>query len=64
MNKEIKIVVEKPELEKRDKNKIKELDDSVSSDFQSSFSDLKLKRDTSNNYSIMKSVDELPKYEK
>ena len=65
MNKEIKMIVLQPELEKRDKNKLKELDNSsVSSDLKSSSgSDDKLKRDISNNFSIS-NIEELPKYEK
>ena len=64
MNREIKIIVQKPELEKRDKNKIKELDiSSVSSEYQSISSDHKLKQD-SQNYSMVQSMNELPKYEK
>ena len=54
-----------PELEKRDKNKLKDLDDSISSDLKSSLDSISnLQKEISNNFTASKisNLDELPNY--
>ena len=54
-----------PELEKRDKNKLKDLDDSISSDLKSSLDSISnLQKEISKNFTASKisNLDELPNY--
>lgn len=54
-----------PELEKRDKNKLKDLDYSLSSDLKSSLDSLSnIQKEVSNNFTASKisNLDEIPNY--